>query len=243
MKRLTNLKMYVVGVVCVLAIASCEKEESLNTEISNQTEGFMSKTGNSDTKIVENTDEVFPVLHERYGADINEEEASAKFEEAVTEYILQNPLAVNNEKGVSTEWFYRIKTITGSQGDNETDGDVKATVKFRTSKGIRYHSISNLDKSGNDRERGQTDYYLYRTSYPGQAVSWIEIQSATICLKGTDGWFPTTFDVYAYPYQQNVAATGGTAVRSHPNVWLDNNYFWGWDCYATGERGTGRLNF
>lgn len=243
MKTVTNLKKYVLGVVCMLVIFSCEKEEVLAPESSSELEGFMSKTGKNDTKIDENVNEAILVLHKQYSDGISEEEASVDFEKLVAEYVRQNPVDVNQQKGVSTEWFYRIKTKTGSQGDNETDGDVKARVKFRTSKGVTYHSISNLDKSGNDRERGQTDYYLYKTRYSGQAVSWVEIQSATISLKGTDGWFITVFDVYTYPLYQNAPVTGGTAVRSTPNVWLDNNYFWGWDTYSTGERGTGRLNF
>ncbi|WP_152538607.1 hypothetical protein [Aquimarina macrocephali] len=243
MKRLTNLKMYVVGVFCIVAIASCEKEQEVIPEISNNTEGFMSKTGKSDTKIEENAEVVIPILHRSYSADISKEEADARFEEEVTEYMNKNSVNTNYEKGYSTRWYYRIRTKTGAQKNNETDGDAKASVRFRTSRGIYTHSVSSLNNAGDDRERGQTDYYYLSARYPGQAISWVEIQSGKISLKGTDGWFITNYDIYAYPSYQTVSATGSTYLRSYPNRWLDNTFFWGWDTYSAGERGTGRLNF
>ncbi|WP_438426563.1 hypothetical protein [Aquimarina macrocephali] len=91
MKRLTNLKMYVVGVFCIVAIASCEKEQEVVPEISNNTEGFMSKTGKSDTRIEENAEVVIPILHRSYSADISREDADARFEEEVAEYMNKNP--------------------------------------------------------------------------------------------------------------------------------------------------------
>ncbi len=235
--------MYVMGALCILAISACEKSEEAVPEISNEQEDFMSVTGKSDTKIEENVTVEIPLLHRSYSADLSEEEAEAKFEKAVAEYMHKNSVSTNQQKGFSTRWYYRIRTKTGTQKDNETDGDARASVRFRTSRGIYTHSISNLDNAGDDRERGQTDYYYLSASYSGQAISWVEVQSAKISLKGTDGWFVTNYDVYVYPSYQTVSATGSSYLRSYPNVWLDNTFFWGWDTYSTGERGRGRLNF
>jgi len=174
---------------------------------------------------------------------MSKEEVDAQWEKMVTEYMSTVEKQELNDRGVSTEWFYTIKTRTGTQTHNDTDGDVYAYVNFNTSRGGVTQGGYLDNFWSNDREKGDWDAYLIRTYYPGQAVSWVQARWGQISLRGTDGWFPTDFDVHIYTSDQTVSATGYSRFYSAPNVWLDNSSSGGWDSYYTGVIGYGTLNF
>ncbi len=241
MKTINNLKKYLVLAALAIFIASCEKGELQDdtTTVTQQEEGFKSTTGNSDSEL-QNMSSDKPILHLKYKGKLTKEEANAKFEIDSRVFIQDY---VKNNKGVSTEWLYRIATYTGTQSNNGTDGDVWATVTFRTDKGYKSTGYKELDNRGDDREEGDWDFYVFTTAISGQAVSWVEAKSACLALKGTDGWFVKHFYVQAYPSIQTISSSGYTSIISHPDVWLDSNSGSAFDYYCTGNIGTGRLNF
>lgn len=243
MKTINNLKKYLGLAVLAIFIASCEKadleENTTTVSLQQQEEGFKSTTGNSDSEL-ENMSSDKPILHLKYRGHLSEGEANAKFEKDsklfIEEYKKKN-------RGVSTEWFYRVATNTGTQSNNGTDGDVWATVTFKTNKGNKSTGYKELDNFGDDREEGDWDYYVFKTSFPGQAVSWVEAKSSCLALKGKDGWFIKRFYVQVYTSIQSIASSGYTSIISQPDVWLDSNSSSKFDYYCPGSIGTGRLNF
>ncbi len=240
MKRWGNFKKMVWIGVCTLLVVSCEQPdgeaEFINT---NEQAGFMSTTGNSDEYIEDKIGSEVPLLHKRLDGYLSEKEASAQFDIAVVEYMSKNQ---KQEKAVSTEWYFRIATYTGTQSDNGTDGEVRAGVYFKTDKGT--YNLQNivLNNPGDDHEIGKWDYYLFKASMPGQAVSSVEIKSTNIKLKGTDGWFVKQFHTYMVASDQTVPATGATNIYTFPDVWLDNTCANCWDTYRK-RGGYGKLKF
>ncbi|MEW7289594.1 hypothetical protein [Aquimarina sp. 2304DJ70-9] len=235
MKKLGDFGVFLWVIVCVLLITSCEQPdgeaEFINT---NDREAFV-----KDDIFIEE-ESVKPLLHLSFDGNLTEEEASARFNKAIAEYKLKNK---NQNKGLSTEWFYRIATLTGTQSNNGTDGPVRASVYFSTNKGA--HAAKNiiLDyPSIDERELGKWDYYLFKTFLPGKAVSWVHISSSTIQLQGTDDWFLKQFHTYMITEDQTVAATGATNIYTFPNVWLDNTCASCWDSYRK-RGGYGKLKF
>ena len=240
MNTLNNLKEYFVLIALALFITSCEESE-LNEEPTisqaEQVEGFKGQTQNIDFSMEELSNEE-ALFHVTYSGDISEKEANAKFNTDVKIYIEEYK---KSNKGVSTEWFYYIWTHTGTQSHNNTDADVYSRVEFRTNKGgLRVNKT--LNHWGDDREKGDWDYYLFSTSYPGQAVSWVEFYSARLSLWGTDGWFVTHFNVTAFPYYQSTSSSGYTKIIATPNVWLDNPTNSTSAIYKS-SNSEGRLNF
>ncbi len=239
MKILVNFRICVLAAISSVIIMSCEKP-GIDSKITNENneKDFMSITGNSDAYIRnEESDAVKPLLHMRFDKGVSEEEVSIQFNKAVKTYM-------NKNKGVSTEWFFRISTKTGTQTNNGTDGEVRASVTFDTDKGGLYVPNIDLDNFGDDREEGDWDLYLFGTSYPGQAVKWVKIRYASIRLKGTDGWFITDFYTRMYPSMQSVPSTGKSVLFTYPRIWLDNTTDSGWDTYtADPRRSIGTLNF
>jgi len=247
--NILKLKSILFGLVAVLALSvvltSCEQEAILpdtDVEITNDIEQFKSTTGNADGVQPSNTNITTPVLHHRFSGDISEEEAEVQWEAMVAGYISTLETTEIEERGVSTEWFYTIKTRTGTQTHNDTDGDVYSYITFATDKGTVTQGAW-LNNFGNDREKGDWDAYFIRTYMPGQAVSWVEARSGQLVLKGTDGWFPTDFDLHVHSGDQSISASGHSHFYTAPNVWLDNSTSSGWDYYVTGNVGYGRLNF
>lgn len=219
----------------VLFLASCQKEAAVSKE-----EGLMSATGNQEL-VDDDSAELIKtevVLHKKYSKALSEEEAEALWNEELK--------SVKNTPGLkaySTEWFHRVRTRTGSQTNNGTDDRVECSIYYTTDIGSYYKSRTVLNNSGNDREEGQWDYYLIRSYIADKAIRWIELDRAYLYMQGTDGWFPTDFDVYVTPYFQSIPATGGTYIYSAPNEWLDSETSTGWDSYGTGNIGYGRLTF
>ncbi len=231
--------VWLVAFIC--CIISCEQPEGGNDFINtNDRAGFMSTTGNSDEIIEDKFEPELPLLHLRLNGDLDEEEATAKFDKAVAEYMGKTN---TTNKGVSTEWYYRIATLTGSQTGNDTDGNVRASVYFYTDKGAQNAKNVVLDYPNIDeRELGKWDYYLFKTSFPSQAVSWVRIVGSNIQLQGTDAWFVKQFHTYMVTSDQTVPATGATNMYSFPDVWLDNNCANCWDSYVH-RGGYGTLEF
>lgn len=230
MKTFEKCRQYVFVIACTLVLLSCDKP-ILSTEPNTQVdlEGYNSTTGNSETVLEKKNLEIsVPLLHAHFDKVLSKEETGALFDQMVTKYMKSYE---RTGKGVSTEWFYKIRTYTGTQTNNGTDGEVIGLVNFSTDKGdvTRYTFLNN---PGDDREGGW-DLYFIRTAIAGQAVSWVEVKNGKLFLKGTDGWFPKVFEVSVNPWEQSVSATGGSGFISEPNVWLDNNSASSWDIYST----------
>jgi len=240
MKTVNNLRAYLVLIALALFITSCEQSE-LNEETSisedEQIEGFKGQTHSSDFQMEELSDEK-ALFHMTYSGNISEEEANYKFDVDVKSFMEEYK---KSNRGVSTEWFYYVWTHTGTQSNNNTDDDVYSRVEFRTDKG-RIRANRTLNHWGDDREKGDWDYYLFNTSYPGQAVSWVELDYARLSLWGTDGWFVTHFNVQAHPAYQSISSSGYTQIATQPNVWLDNATNSTDDIYES-TSSVGRLNF
>ncbi len=159
MKTTMNLRKYVLVVVCVFVVASCEKSE-VETEVTTveHQEGFISTTGNSDTSIEQNPSEmVQPLFQMHFDAEVSEEDALAIFNKKAADFMKTYKSQV---KGVSTKWHYRICTYTGNQLNANTNGMVQAWVDFNTDKGGSHTSALNLDNPGDDREGGMGLLYL-----------------------------------------------------------------------------------
>jgi len=241
MKTLKNLRTIMLITALAVGFTSCQKSELNETESTeniNQEEGFRSVTGNSDSEVEEISKEK-PIYHVTYKGNLTSEEAEARFEKDAAKFMAEYK---KSHRGVSTEWFYRIATRTGTQTHNDTDADVYGRVTFQTDKGFRNPGWVELDNFGNDRERGDWDFYIFRATYPGQAVSWVEAECAQLALRGTDGWFVTRFYAQVYTSIQTLPSTGYSRIISSPNVWLDNASSSGWD-YYTNCSDIGRLNF
>ncbi len=241
MKTVTTLKAYIIVILGVLLMISCEKPDA-ETEVTKEIghEGYMSITGESDSILSKNLQEIAsPILQMHFDKNVSKEEAFARFNKQASKFT---GIIINPNSGTSKEWFYQIWTNTGVQANAQTDGTVHASVYFNTNKGGKHTAYVNLNNPGDDREGGW-DAYLMKTSIPGQPVSWVETKHAHIRLKGTDGWFIKHFYVYVKSFHQSVPATGYTSIVSKPNQWLDNNTSTGWDYYHTGTVGHSRLNF
>lgn len=245
MKTFNNIKTYFIASLIILFAFSCEKESITNDVpiTTTQEEGFFSKTGNNDKTVdfTEDENSAFEtVLHRSYSSDLTEEEAKQKFDKEVEAYLNERRMS---RRDVSTEWYYRVYTYTGTQTHNNTDGNVRVKVRFKTNRGHLTHTRT-LDNPGNDREKGSHDWYLnLRTAYPGKAVSWVNVKSAKLQLQGKDGWFVKKFRVFIVKQDQTMPATGYSRLYSTPNVWLDNKTKKGWDTYNTGNRGSGKIQF
>jgi hypothetical protein len=241
MKTFNNFKKIVLIMTLTIGFVSCEKSEldsSDNTEAFTQEEGFKSTTGNSNSKL-ENISPEKPVFHMTYEGSLSKKEANTKFEVDAARFMKKYK---NNNRAVSTEWFYSISTGTGTQTYNDTNANVWGKVTFQTDKGYRDAGWVKLDNPGNERGRGDWDFYIFRTTYPGEAVSWVETECATLTLEGTDGWFVTHFNAQVYESIQTLPASGNSGIISMPNIWLDNNTIRVWDSY-TNCNDVGRLNF
>jgi len=242
MKYLDNLKIMVLVFGSVLFIASCDKSET-ETELpktDTQEEGFMSKTGNSDSAIEETSEMLSPLLHIHFDSALSKEDVDAKFDEAVGTYLKENKIADKSSKN----WYYKIQTYTGKGRNNETDANVWGRVDFVTDRGHRHLAWVELD-SGlfYDSREGGWDAYLFRSTSQNPSINWVEAERATLALQGTDGWYVKRFDVHVHTSYQSTSATGGSHIFSNPNQWLDNANSSGWDYYGTGKVGYGRLNF
>lgn len=241
MKRINIFKTFAILLVGSLFVVACEKSEGAIdlSEKENQEEGFTSTTGNNDSATEDTSDALSPVLQMQYDASMSREEVEASFDLAVAKYIKENGKADK-----STEWYYKVQTYTGTQSYNDTDGSVWARVNFLTDRGHRHLSWMKLDHAWpyNDHEGGWGTY-LFKSPIQNPSIGWLEAESATLALGGTDGWYVRYFDIHVYTSDQTASATGGTHIISDPEVWLDNSTSSGWDYYSTGNVGYGRMNF
>lgn len=243
MKNLCKIKVITSLCIGVLFITSCEKSEgTMETEliVAQQEEGFKSETGNTDTALKIDPNASQPILKMHFDTTISKEEAIHSFDEAANEFISKQPI---QNKAFSTEWYYKVWTYTGNQSNNGTDGDAGTYVRFNTSAGGYTAPFNRMDNIGDDREGGW-DAYLFKASFPGKAITWVEINYATLYLEGTDGWFVTDFVVQINAENQTLPATGASSLWCKPNVWLDNSCSNScWDSYFCNKNNTGRLNF
>ncbi|MBP2831898.1 hypothetical protein J8281_06825 [Aquimarina sp. U1-2] len=243
MKNLLNLRAITFLGFGVLFMVSCEKSETENdiVQVSEQTENesFKSQTGN-DGEILKVKETLQPVLKIHFTKDVPHDVAVQEFNKAATAYIAKQPKQSN--KGFSTEWFYRVWVRTGTQTHNETSGPVGTFVRFTTSVGTYTPAFNWMDDAGDSLDGGW-DGYLFRATFPGQAIEWVEVDYGYLYLKGTDGWFVKDYVCQIWKEDQTVTATGSSGFWSNPNIWLDNDTSDGWDNYYSGNTGTGRLNF
>lgn len=226
--------------VLALVMASCEKSET-ETELpieKSQEEGFISKTGNSDSEIETTNEFLSPLLHKRYDASLSKEEAVALFHEAVSKFKKENERT--NRTGTASYFYFEVWTRTSNYAHSQTDGSVWARFNFLTDKGHKHLPWARLNNEGDDRENGSWDFYYFGTH--ASSISWLEAESTQVALRGTDGWHVKYFDIRVWSHKQS-SATGNSRVLSNPEIWLDNTTSTGWDYYYTGNVGTGRMNF
>lgn len=239
MKKISISKTFALLFVFILLALSCEKTET-ETDLpdrDNQEEGFTSKTGNNDSEIEIASGVLSPLLHKRYNAFLNKEEAEALFNTAISEFIKENGYVHKS----SSYFNFKVATRTGNYAHSQTDGNVWARFNFLTDKGHQYLPWVRMNNEGDDRENGSWDFYYFGTHAP--SINWLEAESGSLALQGTDGWYVKYFDLRVLSWDQQVNATGSTRFLSDPETWLDNTTSSGWDYYYTGNIGTGRLNF
>jgi hypothetical protein len=103
-----------------------------------------------------------------------------------------------------------------------------------------------LNNRGDDREKGQWDFYTFYVRVDASTTKWVELTSAVLYLKGTDGWYVQLFDVIidrAHQLFSYNRLIGGSTIKTAPRTWLDSNTNNLWDVYRTGDIGKGRLEY
>lgn len=236
-----TVKKYIFGALCVSLLASCDKSK----ETTAPAEGYVSTTDKTvAVEFNDNEEFVTPLFQMHFSDDVSKEEGEARFDKAFAQHKIENKdIFSNKHRGVSTEWFFKIQTYTGTQTNNETDGKVMGKLTYLTNIGTYHTNWRTLDNSGDDREGGW-DIYIFRSFIADAAVSWIEIKKEEIGLLGTDGWFLKDFDAIIKPANQNVPATGYSSIFRDVNRWLDSPSSSQWDTWSSGTvNNTGRLNF
>lgn len=228
-------------IVCALLMSSCEKSE---TEIElpvqqNEDEGFKSLTNQSDSEMDAGSEALLPLLHIRYDASMSKKEADAAFAGEIAKYEKEHTMVRANRP--SSYLRFQVSTRTGSYVNSQTNGNVWGRFNFMTDQGYKVLPWVRMDNEGDDRQNDSWDFYYYGTHI--SSINWVEAGSGTLALQGTDGWYVKWFDIKALPSYQYNRATGGTAIYSDPEQWLDNTTASGWDYYYTGNTGYGRLNF
>ncbi|MRI01453.1 hypothetical protein GH721_12995 [Kriegella sp. EG-1] len=223
--------------IMVLLMTSCQKEENKINIDDSLEEGFTSKTGNNDSELNNTQEFLIPLLHRQYNSSLSKEEATSKFNEAITKFEKEN----GNANKSASYFYFDVQTRTSNYNHSQTDGSVWARFNFVTDKGNLNLPWTRLNNEGNDRENGAWDFYHFRTHV--SSINWLEAKSATLALRGTDGWHVKYFDTRVYSWDQFSSATGNTRAISNPEIWLDNNTSTGWDYYNTGNVGTGRTTF
>lgn len=227
-----------------LLIISCDKQET-ETDISKEAvieEGFMSTTEHSDSEIEESQEGLYPLLHISFDASLSEEEADAKFQTEISK--LEKEVDQTTNKG-GRSVFYSIRTRTGGCTNCKTDGRVEASVSFKSQEGISYSPKLYLDNHGDDRERGQWDFYIFVHKIDVWD-EWIAVNRATINLQGRDGWYIKKLDVIIESINVPMfqwSVTGRSHLDSYPELWLDNKYLTSWDSFSTRWASRGRVTF
>lgn len=235
-------------VTAAILLTSCEQETILSGVDSNETmvndmEGFKSTTNNADSSFDDSNEVLEPIFSMSFDGDLTREEADAQWAKAVEEYKSNLNSTELENRAFSTEWFFYAVTRTGTQTSNDTDAKINVRVGFNTSKGYYTTPFYRMNNPGNDFEKGDWNYFFFRTYIPYEAVEWVEAKWGQLALKGTDGWFVTNFNVFVSRLHQTLPASGYTYMYSQPNVWLDNPSSGGWDYFYSGWIGNGRLNF
>lgn len=224
-----------------IMMTSCEKSE-VETELppqQNQEEGFMSVTNQNDSEMNPTSEILVPLLHARYKASMSRKEADAAFALEIARY--EKEQATTPAGRPSSYLRFQVSTRTGTYVHSQTNGHVWGRFNFMTDQGYKVLPWVRMDNDGEDRQNDSWDYYYYGTHISN--MNWVEAGSGTLALQGTDGWYVRWFDIKALPSHQYSSATGGTAIYSDPEQWLDNTTAAGWDYYYTGNTGYGRLNF
>lgn len=228
-------------IVMVLLLSSCEKSET-ETELpiqQDQEEGFKSITSQSDSEIEATSEVILPLFHVRYDASLSRKEADAAFALEIAKYEKENA-SIQTSRPASYLRF-QVSTRTGTYAHSQTSGNVWGRFNFMTDQGYKVLPWVRMDNEGEDRQNDSWDFYYYGTHI--SSLNWVEAGSGTLALQGTDGWYVRWFDIAVKPSLQFSSATGGTAIYSDPEQWLDNTTAAGWDYYYTGNTGYGRLNF
>lgn len=241
-----------VGAIFIISlsifITSCQKETNLSEEKPSLEEGFMSTTSNADALDIEEENETLElaqtsqVLHMNFKAGTSKEEIDKQWRRAVKQYHKENA-----HNRLTSHWHFEVRTVTGTGPIDDTDGLVRTRVIFDTNTNRVTTGNIILNNPGNDREQGDTDLYAFQVSGVGLRTT-VGLRSARIQLRGTDGWFPTAFDVTMHsddeiviicPTTHTAEVTGASSITTTPNVFLDNSLPFGWDTFNSGNIGTG----
>lgn len=238
MIKLFKLSVLALASICVFI--SCEKSEHT------QQEGL--KTEGGDQVLETNSEEqLFTpeiVLHKSYDGSLSAEEAKAKWIEDVNKMESANTL-----KTARNTWRFSVSTKTGFENNANTNGGVYCRIMFTTDKGPYGTRDLRLDNPSDNFEKYQWDYFLIANTwgdytYGSTYINWIELNSASLWLVGTDGWYVEKFNIEVEADKQIYSASGTTYLHSSPNKWLDNSSGGGWCPYYTGHNdGSGRMTF
>ena len=224
-----------------LAMVSCQKEGTETDVIIEKTqieEGFVSKTGNNDSEIETPSEFSTPLLHKRYNASFSKEEAQAFFDVEVSEFLKERGETSRSEAFI----YFQVATRTGTRNHSEADANVMVQLHFLTDNGDYWPPWFKLDNtSRDDFENGAYEFFYFRTHVP--RADWIEVEEAVLALQGTDGWYVEWFDIHLLDDNRYSNVSGRSDIYSNPQTWLDNTTASGWDYFATGNIGRGRLTF
>lgn len=129
--------------------------------------------------------------------------------------------------GSITKIPFRIYTITSSDTNSGTNGVVKIDIVFKTDKGKM--TKRNFVLLG-DREQGSIDIYDLELTLPNPiGLEWMEIESATIKLQGTNGWRFKYLSISGYNTDSNMSLYSKAGFLE----WLDGSCNSCWDSYTT----------
>ena len=216
-------------------MTSCQKEDTIVDQTGTVEEGNLSTTNNIEQLEIDETTAEKPVFHKSFSSDLTKEEAKAEWTKAVDEYIKALPKEEVEERSHCSGFYMSVQTLTGSQLYAGTDGSVSTKIYLKSSKGDIQTKWYSLNNPGDDRERGDWDFYLVRYDN-SSSLNWFGIESTKLALKGTDGWYVKYFDVYI---QKPSGTTGYSNLISDPLTWLDSSQSYLWDYYTNAYKGKG----
>lgn len=205
-------------------LVSCEEITTNSTAEEN--EGFLSGTNSSDYIEVDESEKevIMPILTMSYKEGDTRADSEAEWEKKVEEFIAQQ-----SKSRAAYKVYVDIYTKTGTVKNADTDGRVE--LRFSVNEGgfPNYTPYFKLDNPGNDREKGQTDHYLFGFD-TGKVDGKVSFRDATLKLKGKDGWYITDYRCKILPNSQVYSCNKGVAqIGNTANIWLDNRTSIGWD--------------
>lgn len=190
-----NLKQYAFAILSALAIASCEKEETLET---------------TNLNIEENDSDALEaklVLNKSYDTSLlSKEEINAQFEKEIATYMSSQK---KSENKATTSFFIRVGNTTGNGTNDGTTNTIKARVIVNTNVGTLITGDLNLG-TFHPRNHHQSSLWQINTN---SFITEVETQDMQYRVVGQDGWSPVYLDaLMRVSDQNNITAEGETII-------------------------------